>query len=506
VNIAVLLSMAAEGFGDRVAFGSRNGGVTYAALQARAVALSADLCERPPRHTAFLGLNSPAFPVALFGSALAGVPFVPLNYRLTDEQLAALMRRIEPAFAVVDLTMAPRLEGIEGVVLAMSHDVAELERKGATAVDLPDAEAGAVLLFTSGTTGDPKAALLRHRHLTAYILESVDFMSADEHECALISVPPYHIAGISAVLSSVYAGRRCVLLEQFDPYRWVEVVRDEGITHAMVVPTMLGRIVDVLETMGTTLPTLEHLAYGGGRMSVEVIERALQLLPDTGFVNAYGLTETSSTIALLGPEDHREALRAADERARARLASVGRPLPAVELEIRDPIGVGVPAGVSGEIYVRGPQISGEYVGQARLSGDGWFPTRDAGRLDEDGYLYVEGRLDDVIVRGGENISPGEVEAVLAEHPEVLEVAVVGLPHDEWGEHVVAVVVPRHDADEALAEVLRDLVRSRLRSTRVPERIEFCTSLPYNETGKLLRRQLRAELSAPEEARLASQKR
>ena len=191
----------------------------------------------------------------------------------------------------------------------------------------------AVLLFTSGTTGEPKAAVLRHRHLTSYVISTVEFMGAAEDECALVSVPPYHIAAVSAVLTSTYGGRRVVHLEAFSPEGWVALARREHVTHAMMVPTILGRVLDVLERDGAGLPALRHLSYGGGRMPVATIERALQALPRVHFVNAYGLTETSSTIAVLSPEDHREAVASASPQVRARLGSVGRPLPSLELEM-----------------------------------------------------------------------------------------------------------------------------------------------------------------------------
>jgi acyl-CoA synthetase (AMP-forming)/AMP-acid ligase II len=280
------------------------------------------------------------------------------------------------------------------------------------------------------------------------------------------------------VLSSIYAGRRIVYLSQFTPEAWVDVARREAITHAMVVPTMLGRILDHLEASGEGLPALRHLSYGGGRMPVSVIERALTLLPDTGFVNAYGLTETSSTIAILTPDDHREALASDDPSVRARLGSVGQPLPTLELEIR-----------KGEIWVRGEQVSGEYLGiGTTVRDDGWFPTNDGGRIDEGGYLFVEGRLDDVIVRGAENLSPGEIEDALVEHPAVTEAAVVGAPDDEWGEVPVAFVVTCANCTDV---ELQTWVRDRLRSSRVPAQITFLDELPYSETGKLLRRVLKS---------------
>jgi acyl-CoA synthetase (AMP-forming)/AMP-acid ligase II len=220
----------------------------------------------------------------------------------------------------------------------------------------------------------------------------------------------------------------------------------------------------------------------------------MRLLPDVGFVNAYGLTETSSTIALLDHEDHRAAFASSDPAVRARLGSVGRPLPSIEVSIRDAYGQPVPAGEQGEIWVRGEQVSGEYLGRESHADEGWFPTRDAGHMDEGGYLFVHGRLDDVIVRGGENLSPGEIEEVLVSHPAVEQAAVIGIPSNEWGEQVVAAVVLTEGAtvDE---EELRDLVRRHLRSTKTPEHIQFRVELPFNETGKLLRRVLRDELAA-----------
>jgi acyl-CoA synthetase (AMP-forming)/AMP-acid ligase II len=229
-------------------------------------------------------------------------------------------------------------------------------------------------------------------------------------------------------------------------------------------------------------------------MPSSVVERALTLLPDVNLVNAYGLTETSSTISLLGPEHHRAAFASGNPVVRARLGSVGQPLPGVEISIRDPDGRAFDAGERGEIWVRGEQVSGEYVGRSTVDDEGWFRTRDAGHLDADGFLYVHGRLDDVIVRGGENLSPGEIEEVLVAHPAVDSAAVVGIPDREWGERVVASVVLVSGASVTEDE-LRQHVRNELRSARTPERIKFADELPFNQSGKLLRRVLRDELAA-----------
>jgi acyl-CoA synthetase (AMP-forming)/AMP-acid ligase II len=499
MNLALLLEMAADGAGRREALVSPVARLSYADLLDRAKAAAGRLSESGRPRLGLLALNSEVVPIALFGSALAGRPFAPLNYRLADDQLGPLLVRLAPALLVGDAGMLSRAQHVSGLDPLSTDDFLVASATGAVR-DAPgadgDPDAIAVLLFTSGTTGDPKAAVLRHRHLTSYVLSTVEFMSAGEDEATLVAVPPYHVAGIAAVLSSVYAGRRIVYLSTFSPEAWLATAQAEAVTHAMVVPTMLRRIVDVLERSGSELPALRHVSYGGGRMPVEVVERAMALLPTVSFVNAYGLTETSSSIAVLGPDDHREAFGSSDQAVRARLGSVGRPLPSLELEIRDAEGRSLPLGARGEIWVRGEQVSGEYLGRGVvLTDEGWFRTNDGGWLDGDGYLYVEGRLDDVIVRGGENMSPGEIEDVLASHPAVADAAVFGVPDEDWGETVAAAVVLREGSQATVAE-LQDWVRDRLRSSRMPEHVDFRSELPYSETGKLLRRQLKAEWRPP----------
>jgi acyl-CoA synthetase (AMP-forming)/AMP-acid ligase II len=493
----MLLEMAADGSDGRIAVGSRDTGISAAELLVRARRVARVFTEREARRVGFVGLNSDAVPLALFGAAIAGLPFAPVSYRLTDAQLTATLERVAPAVVVIDDDMTGRVDAAEGIDVLTRAQVLDAARDGdGLEGAFVDPDEVAILLFTSGTTGGPKAAVLRHRHLTSYILNSVEFLGAEPTDAQLVSVPSYHIAGVSAVLSCVYGGRRIVYLPDFDAASWLAAVVTEQITHAMVVPTMLGRVLRVVEDERVSLPSLRHISYGGGRMPLELIERAMTLLPEVDFVNAYGLTETSSTITVLAPDDHRLAMASSDPAVHRRLTSVGRALPSVELEIRAPDGSPCAAGDVGEICVRGEQVAGEYLGASALTDDGWFRTNDAGSLDPDGYLYLDGRLDDVIVRGAENISPGEIEDTLTSHPAVAEAAVVGVPDPEWGEAVAAAVVLEDGAD-VTEEELRDWVRERLRSTKTPERIQLRDELPYNETGKLLRRVLRDELSGPE---------
>jgi acyl-CoA synthetase (AMP-forming)/AMP-acid ligase II len=252
---------------------------------------------------------------------------------------------------------------------------------------------------------------------------------------------------------------------------------------------MLDRIVSVLDADKIELPTLRNLAYGGSKVALPLVRKALALLPDVGFVNAYGLTETSSTIAVLTPDDHRAALAAADHAIARRLGSVGQPVPGIEVQIRGEDGSVLGSGETGELFVRGEQVSGRYtdIGSV-LDADGWFPTKDVAMLDEGGYLFVGGRSDDTIIRGGENIAPAEIEDVLVEHPAVRDCAVVGPEDPEWGQIIVAVVVPADGATPDPDE-LREYVRAHLRGSRTPDRVVFRAELPTNATGKVLRREL-----------------
>lgn len=492
MDLSLLLDMAAEGFEDRVVIGSRSEGISARELVDMAVARAELLTSRGATALVYLAENGPEFPTALFAAALAGIPLVPLNYRLGVEQLESLLRNHPGALAIAESRWHRDLQsaGIQALsprtwMQEVSSSQSDYERSAP--------KDPAVIIYTSGTTSEPKGVFLRHSHLTTYVLNSVEFGAADASEASLVSVPPYHIAAVANVLSNVYAGRRVVVLSHFDADEWLRLVEAECITHALVVPTMLSRIVDI--DPPTSLPTLQSLAYGGAPMPPWVIKKAVASWPDVDFVNAYGLTETSSTIAVLGPDDHRAALSSDSPNVRDRLSSVGRPLPSVDIEVRDESGRELPANRTGRIYVRGAQVSAEYAGSgSMLDADGFFDTRDRGYLDEDGYLYVTGRGDDTIIRGGENIAPAEIEAVLTRHEDVADAAVVGIRDPEWGERLEAVVVLRAGAGVE-ADDLRQHALRYLRSSKTPDRIEIWPELPHTATGKLLRREVAAELSA-----------
>jgi acyl-CoA synthetase (AMP-forming)/AMP-acid ligase II len=470
--------MAAESMGDREAVKLNNDSITFSELNHMSKCVASLVKNK--EKIGFLSENNLLMPAALFGAAIAGVEFVPLNYRLSKEQLNMQLKRISPAILFTDQDI--KCKGIKtiGITTLALDNKAELD-------NYSDDEAVAVELFTSGTTGEPKSAVLKHKNLMAYILGTVEFMSAGAEESVLLSVPPYHIAGIAAVLSSSYSGRKIVQLPNFSAEAWMRLVIKEKITNAFLVPTMLKRIVEKFDD-NLSLPSLKNVAYGGGKMPRSVIERAMKLLPHVNFTNAYGLTETSATICMLGPEDHRSAFNSSDALIKRRLSSAGRPIPSIELIIKNDEGnICLPEEL-GNVWVRGEQVSGEYKGiGSKLDSEGWFPTKDRGFLDSDGYLFIDGRADDVIVRGGENISPGEIEDVVRTHPNVEDVAAVAVKDIEWGEAVGLVIVASSPIEDD--EIIK-LVRTKLRSSRVPSTIKYMDELPYNETGKLLRRVIR----------------
>ncbi|OBK79720.1 class I adenylate-forming enzyme family protein [Mycobacterium sp. 1274761.0] len=497
MSISLLLEMAASSDPDRTAVVSGDMRLTTNELSALADGGAGVVAASGAEHVAYVGTGGAMLPVLLFSAARAAVAVTPLNYRLSADGLRELIDRLPTPLVIADDEYVNVVTGAGKKVIS-SDDFLASARHTEPAAEFADPDSVAVVLFTSGTTSRPKAVELTHNNLTSYITGTVEFGSAATEDAALICVPPYHIAGVSAALSNLYAGRKMVYLTNFDAREWVRLVRDEGVTSATVVPTMLDRIVAVLEAEPVALPTLRSLAYGGSKVALPLVRKALSLMPDVGFVNAYGLTETSSTIAVLTPDDHRIALAASDEAVARRLGSVGQPVPTVEVQIRAEDGTVLGPGMPGELFVRGEQVSGRYTGIGSvLDDEGWFPTRDVAYLDEDGYLFIGGRSDDTIIRGGENIAPAEIEDVLVEHPHVHDCAVVGAEDPQWGQIIVAVVVPADGASPD-AEDLRGFVRSQLRGSRTPDKVVFRDELPTNATGKVLRRELVSELNASKE--------
>ena len=363
-----------------------------------------------------------------------------------------------------------------------------------------DPDAIAILLFTSGTTGAPKAAVLRHKHLVSYILGSVEFGAAGEDEATLVSVPPYHVAGMAAIAELGLRGPAHRAAPELHAEAWLELARDASASRTRSsCRRCSARIVDALEGSASAgLPHLRALSYGGGKMPLPVIERAMRAVParptsrtPTGSPRRAPRSRCSAPTTTARPR------RATTPRVRRRLASVGRAAARASRSRSATTRAGRLEPGAARRGLRARRAGLGRIPRARLAArtaTAGSRRATAASLDADGYLFLDGRIDDVIVRGGENLSPGEIEDVLLEHEAVADCAVVGVPDEQWGEAVAAAIVLRAGPAGRARTSSSEWVRERLRSSRAPQRIEFRDELPYNETGKLLRRRVKAELA------------
>ncbi|HJU11033.1 MAG TPA: AMP-binding protein, partial [Candidatus Binataceae bacterium] len=456
---------------------------------------------------AILDTNSHLYVSSYYAAAKAGLTFLPLNYRAKDPELEYMINTAKAKLLLagdryIDLVdrIAGKLPGTRMVAVGQGDgrmprltDLLGKAEPDETEAEVEDEDVS-VLMYTSGTTSLPKGVMLSFRDFTAYVTANVEMADGTERGAFLVCAPFYHIAGTTAMMTNLWTGRKMIVMPQFEPKLWLELVQSERVTHAFVVPTMMKQLLDEPSFAKTDLSSLTNLAYGGAPMPIAVIRRAIEAFPkNVGFVNAYGQTETTSSLTVLGPDDHRiQGSPAEVELKLKRLNSIGKPLPDVEIRVRDESNSFLPSGEVGEIIIRTPRIMKGYAGReddAALA-DGWRATGDLGWVDGDGYVFFAGRKDDMIIRGGENIAPAEIETVLMSHPAVDEAAVIGVPSVEWGQTVKAFVVPR-PGQKISAEDLQEFCRARLASFKRPEKIEFIDALPKNPLGKILRKELHA---------------
>jgi acyl-CoA synthetase (AMP-forming)/AMP-acid ligase II len=497
VNIAMLLELPAATAPDQPILADDERDLTYAQLRDDVGRLAALLDEdgvRAGERVAVFATNSVRAVEVLFAAAAIGAVAVPMNYRARDEEVAHLLRDSAAKVVFTDARYVAQLSmALSGDGPALVPFGAELDARLADLEPLAElASTGedAIVMYTSGTTALPKGVRLGHEGLTSFVLEAGEVADGTDHGTTVIAVPIYHIAGLMTLLVSLFVGRRAIVQREFTAAGWLAAVADRRVTEAFLVPTMLKRILDA-GVAGHDLSSLALVRYGAAPMPETVIARAIaDFGPGVGFLGAYGLTETSSTVAVLGVEDH--VLDGSDVDARRRrLTSVGRIVDDVEVEIRDEDDRPLPAHGVGRVCLRTARAMKGYAGGE--TGGEWIETGDLGCLDDGGYLFLVGRAGDMIIRGGENIAPQEVERVLLTHPHVAEAAVVGVPDEEWGQRVVAVVVldrPRAVDEDALVEHSR----SRLAGFKRPERIVFVDALPHTSTGKLMRRRVLEQLT------------
>jgi acyl-CoA synthetase (AMP-forming)/AMP-acid ligase II len=330
---------------------------------------------------------------------------------------------------------------------------------------------------------------LSHGSFTSFVMENVPPADPDAIECNLLTVPLYHIAGVQSMMAGVWGGRTLVLQPQFDPEGWMSLVQRESVNRAMMVPTMLKTLMDHPKFSDFDLSSLDVITYGAAAMPESVILEAIERFPDVQFINAFGQTETAATITMLPPEDH--VLTGTPEevaKKRKRLRSIGVPMDGVDVQIMNAAGEELPVNVPGEIVARGKRLMKGYWGDdsnSAINADGWLYTGDLGYRDEDGYIFLTGRAREIIKRGGEMISPEEVEETLERHEAVREASVIGVPDTTWGELVHAVVVVEKGSSVTEDEIIEH-ARQALASYKKPDKVHFTDELPRNALGKVIR--------------------
>ena len=481
--------------------------VTWGEFHGRACRVAAALASGgvvPGERVAFLDRNGIEYFEFFFGCALLGAVSVAVNWRLAPLEMAAI---IEDSSAVVLIYGDDYADAVEVITEHATSVRRYVDLRGFAEwrdAGVPDAatdpgfEPGpddvVTQMYTSGTTGLPKGVMLSGRNLETILDGAVEKYRVGPDTVSMIAMPLFHIGGTGWALAGMSRGGHSIVLRDVDPVDMLRVIEQHGVTSAFVVPAVLMMLLASPELATTDVGSLQTIFYGASPISEDVLVRSMAAL-GCDFAQVYGLTETTGAITTLPPEDHDP-----DGPRAHLLRSAGRPLSHVELQIQDAVtGDALPPGAVGEVMARSTQTMLGYWGKpaetaAVITAAGWFRTGDAGWLDEDGYLFLHDRIKDMIVSGGENVYPAEVENALLAHPGVADAAVIGVPDDRWGETVKAVVVraPGAEADDAaLAADVIATTRSRLAHYKCPTSVDFVDVLPRNPSGKVLKRELRA---------------
>lgn len=490
----------AEQRGDHPALRWAGGQLTYAELHERtsrvAQALRADGVG-PGDRAAFLDKNGPEQVELFFGAAKLNAVPCPVNYRLAPPEIAVIVADSQARVFVVGEEFAPAVDKVAdqlpGVRIITTGPAYEQWRDAHPADDPNEPLAQtdiAYQLYSSGTTGRPKGVQLTQANLAAGMNLYPEIMGLGPDSVSMVPMPLYHIGGGGWALAGFAQGATNVLIREIVPDQLVETIVSEKVSHGFLVPAVLQFMLAVPGVETRDFSALQSLLYGASPISERVLAASISTF-GCSFVQAYGLTESTGTVIYLPAADHDP-----DGQNRHRLRAVGIPIPGTEAKVVDPgTGETVGPGTVGEIWVKGPTVMAGYwhmpeQTEATITDGGWLHTGDAGYQDPDGYFYIHDRVKDMIVSGGENIYPAEVENVIMSHPGVADVAVIGVPSDRWGETPRAMVVRAPGAESTEAEIIA-YCRERLARFKCPTSVEWVDDLPRNPSGKVLKKDLRA---------------
>jgi long-chain acyl-CoA synthetase len=454
-------------------------------------------------RVAFLDKNTPEYFDIVFGAAKLNAVSVAVNWRLSPAEAAYIVNDAQARVLVVGQDMVGLLDGMEphldaGLkVLVVGghprHETFETWRDGQANVD-PGirSEPGDVAFqfYSSGTTGMPKGVMLTNDNCFAFLDTTRELLGIDEQSMSLVCMPLFHVGGGFWAMLGMYFGLPAVLQHEIVPAETIELIERHGVTHAVFAPAIMQFILALPQARSADFSSLDCIVYGASPISEDVLRASIRTFR-CRFLQAYGLTETSGGVVVLGAEDHDP-----DGPFAHRLRAAGKPTPGTEMRIVDSETLDdVPVGTVGEVLIRSRQNMKGYWHRPEdtakaLLPDGWLRTGDAGYLDDDGYLYIHDRVNDMIVSGGENIYPAEVENCLMAHPAVADAAVIGVPDDRWGETPKALLVLAPGCERADADVL-DFARRNLAHYKCPTSVEWVDVLPRNPSGKILKSELRA---------------
>jgi long-chain acyl-CoA synthetase len=494
------LHRAVQRYPEKVALTHWNEGVvrrwTFAALADEVARQAAALRARgvkPGDRVALVAGNSDQMIQAILACWWTGAVACPLNTRWTQTELDYALRDSEAALILHD-EAAPVPQGLAPVI-----SLKELQIQAASSVAVTDTRTGgeqlAALLYTGGTTGQAKGVMLSHANFwCASMARGAELNNAPD-SVSLLVAPLFHVAGLGRMIGQLIVGGRWVTMAQFRIPSVIAAIATLGINDTIVVPSMLQALLDAPEFDAGQLQCLQRIAFGAAPMPPDLLDRALAAWPQSEFFQAYGLTETAGAVCINLPVNHRS-----QSRELGLLNSVGRAGLGAEILITDESGRELPRGQVGEILLRGPMVMQGYWKKPQATAqafvNGWFRTGDAGRMQDDGYLFIVDRIKDMVISGGENVYCSEVETVLRSHPEVEQVAIIGVPDVKWGEAVHAVVVMRPGCSVPYAELgitLRAYCQTRLGGYKCPRSFSFVDALPMSAAGKVLKNVLRTQV-------------